>query len=197
MSDTQPEVQDTATGTAQTQQADQPVQEAKAGAEPTASAAQNGTAEGSIEKQLADTQAKAAEYLDGWQRARADFANYKKRADKERDEAFQVAAAETLKKLLPVIDDFDRAVSNVPPEKVEDEVIKGFSLIHRKLLALLESNNIQVINPVGEEFNPQLHEALGQDQSSDVASGHITTVLQKGYMYGDRVLRPALVRIAS
>jgi molecular chaperone GrpE len=197
MSDTQPEVQDTASGTTQTQQADQPVQEAKAGAEPNASAAQNGTAEGSIEKQLADAQAKAAEYLDGWQRARADFANYKKRADKERDEAFQVAAAETLKKLLPVVDDFDRAVSTVPPEKVEDEVIKGFSLIHRKLLALLESNSIQVINPVGEEFNPQLHEALGQDESSDVASGHITTVLQKGYMYGDRVLRPALVRVAS
>src|SRR4051812_16054245 len=134
MSDTQPDVQETANGTTPSQQGDTPVQETQAAQEPNASAAPNGTAEVSIEKQLAEALTKSAEYLDGWQRARADFANYKKRADKERDEAFQVAAAETIKKLLPIIDDFDRAIANVPAEKAEDDVIKGFSLIHRKLL---------------------------------------------------------------
>src|SRR5688572_17928965 len=102
MSEPQSGVQETAAGTAPPQQGDHPVQDAKIDAEPSASAAGNGTAEVSIEMQLADAQTKAAEYLDGWQRARADFVNYKKRADKEREEAYEVAAADTLKRLLPV-----------------------------------------------------------------------------------------------
>jgi molecular chaperone GrpE len=205
MSDTQPDVQGTTNEAEQPKQADpnsQPAQDAEvvSGTDSAASAAQNGS-NGStgtgVEMQLADAQAKAAEYLDGWQRSRADFANYKKRAEKEREEVYQVASAETLRKLLPVIDDFDRAIANVPTEKAEDDVIKGFSLIHRKMLGLLDNSGIKVINPVGEAFNPALHEAIGQDDSSDVASGHITAVLQKGYVHGDKVLRPALVRVAS
>jgi molecular chaperone GrpE len=151
----------------------------------------------SLEVQLTEAQAKANEYLDGWQRARAEFANYKKRAEKERDEIYQNAAVETLRKLLPIIDDFDRAVANVPADKADDEVIKGFSLIHRKMLTLLDSTGVKVINPVGEVFDPAFHEAIGRDESSDLESGRVTAVLQKGYVYGDKVLRPALVRVAS
>jgi molecular chaperone GrpE len=158
-------------------------------------APQNGEID--LEKQLAEAQAKATEYLDGWQRARAEFVNYRKRAEKEREESYQNASAETLRKILPIIDDFDRAVSNVPADKTEDEIIKGFSLIHRKLLTLLETSGIKVINPVGEKFDPAFHEAIGQDESGDVPSGHVTTVLQKGYLHGDKVLRPALVRVAA
>ena|ERR1041385_4706680 len=154
-------------------------------------------AETSLDIQLTEAKAKAAEYLDGWQRARADFVNYKKRSEQERADAYQTAAADTLRKVLPVIDDFDRALANVPIDKADDEVIKGFNLIHRKLVTLLENSGIKVINPVGEMFNPAFHEAIGQDESSDVPSGHITTVLQKGYVYGDKVLRPALVRVAA
>jgi len=154
-------------------------------------------AEKPLEEQLTDVQTKAAEYLEGWQRARAEFANYKKRADKEREEAYTIAAAETLGKLLPIIDDFDLAVANVPAEKANDDVIKGFGLIHRKFLNLLDNVGIKVINPVGEAFNPTFHEAIGQDENPNVPSGHVTTVLRKGYMHGDRVLRPALVRVSS
>src|SRR5436190_8964397 len=153
--------------------------------------------ETSLETQLTEAKAKAAEYLDGWQRSRADFVNYRKRSEQERADAYQTASAETLRKLLPVIDDFDRALANVPADKGDDEVIKGFNLIHRKMLMLLESSGITVINPVGEVFNPAYHEAIGQDETSDVPSGHITTVLQKGYLHGDKVLRPALVRVAA
>lgn len=206
MSDTQPDAQpsvegaaeqaenhvkpdsgtDSATGGVQRDQTDQTAH--KAGPEKT---------EMSVEMQLADAQSKAAEYLEGWQRSRAEFANYKKRADREREEVYQVAAADTLRKILPIIDDFDRAVANVPTDKANDDVIKGFSLIHRKLVGLLENSGISVLNPVGEPFNPTLHEAIGQDDSSDVPSGHVSAVLQKGYVFGDKVLRPALVRIAS
>ncbi|GAB4554048.1 MAG: nucleotide exchange factor GrpE [Anaerolineae bacterium] len=149
------------------------------------------------QKQLTEAQQKAQEYLDGWQRARAEFANYRKRADKEREDAFQNAAIETLKRLLPVMDDFERAVSVVPAEQLELEPIKGFSLIHRKLSSLLENAGLKVLDPKGEPFDPAFHEALGQDPSGDVPSGHITLVLQKGYVYGDRVVRPALVRVAE
>ena len=167
------------------------------GAESAGNDAQTRPVENSMEVQLSEAQAKAAEYLDGWQRARAEFANYRKRADQERAEAYGNASVDTLRKILPVIDDFDRAISNVPPDKANDEVIKGFNLIHRKLSNLLEGAGITVINPVGEEFNPKYHEAIGTDESSDVPSGHVTAVLQKGYLYGDKVLRPALVRVAG
>ncbi|HLY25183.1 MAG TPA: nucleotide exchange factor GrpE [Aggregatilineales bacterium] len=149
------------------------------------------------EAQIKEAQGKAAEYLEGWQRERAEFANYRKRADQERADLYQSAAAETLRKILPVIDDFDRAIANVPAEKTEDDVTKGFILIHRKLLALLENANIKVIDPKGEAFNPAFHEAIGQDAAGTVPSGHVTMVLQKGYMFGDLLLRPALVRVAG
>ncbi|MBX3064679.1 MAG: nucleotide exchange factor GrpE [Anaerolineae bacterium] len=152
---------------------------------------------GTVEDQLKEAQSKAAEYLDGWQRARADFANYRKRADKERDEAYQNAAAETLAKLLPILDDLDLAINNVPAERANDDVVKGFQMIYRKLGLLLEGAGIKVINPVGEPFNPTQHEALGEVPAGDVAAGHVASVLRKGYLYGDRVLRAALVRVAS
>ena len=201
MNDTSREPQDSASEADTNSQPDlttPPAEPASNGAKPQESPAAEKSEESvGLDVQLADVQAKANEYLDGWQRARAEFANYKKRAEKERDEAYQNGAVETLRKLLPVIDDFDRAVSNVPAEKIDDDVIKGFSLIHRKLLTLLENTGITVINPLGQEFNPAFHEAIGQDESSDTPSGHITMVLQKGYLYGDKVLRPALVRVAA
>jgi molecular chaperone GrpE len=156
-----------------------------------------GTTTPTVEDQLKDAQAKAAEYLDGWQRARADFANYRKRAEKEREEAYQIAAVEVLAKLLPVLDDFDLAVANVPSERAGEDVFKGFQMIHRKLMVLLENAGIKAIHPVGEKFNPAHHEALGEDPAGAVPAGHITLVLRKGYLYGERVLRAALVRVAS
>lgn len=179
----------------------EPVMEAAAGvegatvAEAEATKTNGETVEAGVS--LAEAQAKAAEYLDGWQRARAEFANYRKRADKEREDAHQNAVVETLRKLLPVLDDFDRALSKVPTERVEDELIKGFSLIHRKLVGLIENAGLKVVNPQGEPFNPAYHEAIGHDDTSDVSSGHVSQVLQKGYLYGERVIRPALVRVAS
>ncbi len=178
-------------------EAEQKAEGVGGGSSPTDAASETTTAEPTLEMQLADAQAKTAEYLDGWQRARAEFANYKKRAEQERADSYANATAETLRKFLPILDDLDRALANVPPDKADDDVIKGFSLISRKLLTLLETSGIKIINPVGEEFNPAFHEAIGQDESSDVASGHISAVLQKGYLHGDKVLRPALVRVAA
>jgi molecular chaperone GrpE len=151
----------------------------------------------SLEQQVADAKAEAAKNLDGWQRMAAEFANYRKRTDKERAETYQLATVETIKKLVPVIDDFDRAIQSIPADQASGPAYEGLMIIHRKLIALLEPAGIKVVNPTDEAFNAAYHEAIGQDDGTGRPSGQVTTVLQKGYLYGDKVLRAALVRVAS
>lgn len=148
---------------------------------------------------LADYQkleTQSQEYLDGWQRARAEFANYKKRVERDLKDNYQNATGDVLKSLLPVMDDFDRATINVPEDLLGHPWVSGIEMIHRKMSKVLDDFGATVIDPVGEEFDPNLHEAIGQDADSDMDSGHVTVTMQKGYMVGDRVLRPALVRVA-
>ena len=151
----------------------------------------------SLEVQLADAKAEIAKNLEGWQRTAAEFANYRKRVDKERTETYQVASVDTYKKMLPAIDDFDRAIQSIPADQAKGAAYDGLKIIHRKLLSLLEAAGVKIINPAGEVFNPALHEAIGQDEGTGAASGTVTVVLQKGYVYGEKMLRPAMVRVAS
>ena len=146
---------------------------------------------------LIDAQKEAQANQDGWQRARAEFANYKKRVDRERTELFQRATLDTLKELLPVIDDFDRAFENIPEELAENPWIGGVSMIQRKFGTLLEKYEIEPIDPSGELFDPNLHEAVGTDDTDEVESGHVSVTLQKGYKAGNQVLRPAMVKVAN
>ncbi len=147
--------------------------------------------------QLEKARAEAAEFLEGWQRARAEFANYRKRVDREREGTYQHAVMSVLKQLLPVIDDLERAMSNTPPEIAEHGWVKGIGLIEQKLHKLLEDSGLVAINPLGEPFDPTRHEAIGTEASTEVTSGHVASVLQKGYAYGETVLRPAIVRVAE
>ncbi len=141
--------------------------------------------------------AKAAEYLEGWQRARADFANYKKRIERENAEISQTAAANVLTRLLPVLDDFDLALKNPPAEGDSAKWAAGIALVHRKLNTLLEREGIARIEAEGKPFDPQLHEAVVQEENTGHASGAVIEVLRQGYKLGDRVLRPALVKVAK
>lgn len=134
--------------------------------------------------------------LDGWQRSRAEFTNYKKRVQKELSEANERAAIDTLSKVLPIIDDFERAIQNIPEDIAEHPWVTGTALIMKKFDRLLEEHEVSVIDPVGEPFDPHHHEAIGMDEGSDYESGIVTTTLQKGFVCGGRVLRPALVRVA-
>ncbi len=107
------------------------------------------------------------------------------------------AKVDTLKALIPILDDFERAMENRPENLDSNVWLEGIAAIQRKLARALEDEGIVPIDPVGEAFDPNLHEAIGQDSDSDIESGHITVTLQKGYVVGDRVLRPALVRVAE
>ena len=159
---------------------------------------ENGQAsEMTLEETLAQAEAKAAEYLDGWQRARAEFANARKRLEKERADAYGNATADVLSKLLPIIDDFKRAFDTVPAAIAQDNWFMGIQLVHRKLHTLLESNNLEIIPAVGQPFNPNLHEAISQEASDSYESGMVIRELQTGYRLGSRVIRPAMVIVSA
>jgi molecular chaperone GrpE len=139
----------------------------------------------------------AAEYLDGWQRSMAEFANYKKRIERDREQVQQNLAGTIIKRYLEVADDLERAFKNRPKDGDGAAWANGIELIYRKLLAILESQDVKFMDALGQPFDPTKHEAIGQMESSVYPSGHIAEVIQNGYLIGDRVLRPALVRIVS
>lgn len=151
----------------------------------------------SLEDKLAAAEAQAAEYLDGWQRARAEFANARKRLEKSRIEARRNATVEVIGRLLPVLDDFGRALENVPEAIAKDDWFEGIALVHRKLTGILEEENIERIEAVGAPFDPNFHEAVMQEESEEYESGVVIKELQSGYRLEERVIRPAMVIVAA
>lgn len=130
-------------------------------------------------------------------RTLAEFQNYKKRVEREVSESYQRASLDMLVKMLPIFDDFERGFSNLPDEIADHPWLNGITLIQRKFQKLLDEYDVIVLDPVGEVFDPSRHEAVGVEEDSDMPSGHITATLQKGYASGERILRPALVRVAG
>ncbi len=146
---------------------------------------------------LDEMTAKAEEYLDGWQRARAEFANYKKRVLRDHTDIRQVARGEVIKLFLDIADDLERALQEKPGNGEGATWADGIEIIFQKLRTRLESEGIKPMNPMGEEFDPNIHEALMKEESEEYESGQIIEVMQEGYWIGDKVLRPALVRVAA
>ena len=147
--------------------------------------------------ELERLRAEAAANLDGWQRARAEFANYKKRSEAERSQLIFLTGVRIIEKMLPVIDDFDRAFSNLPDDLKDNGWIDGVLITRRKLIGLLEAEGVTPI-PVGpgDPFDPAIHEAVTHEDSDQFVTGQIIAELQKGYRIEERVIRPALVRVA-
>ena len=150
-----------------------------------------------LRQELEETSAKAAEYLDGWQRARAELANARKRFERERQQAYSNARGDVLVQILPLLDDFERAVETLPSNLSKLTWIEGVLLIQRKLQLLLEQVGVTTIEAAGQEFDPFRHEAVTHEPSETVPEGHVIAELQKGYQLGDRVLRPSVVRVSS
>lgn len=158
---------------------------------------QNGEEELSIEEQLEIARDEAAKNLDGFLRAQAELSNARKRFEKQRSLTYINANADLIRKLLPVIDDFDRAIENVPGEIQEHSWFTGIELVQKKLLGILDSFDVMEIEAVGLPFDPFFHEALGQEPSDEYESGMVSRVMQKGYQIGEKVVRPALVYVAG
>jgi molecular chaperone GrpE len=150
-----------------------------------------------LQKQLDDAKAKADEYLDGWQRARAEFANYKKRQEQQMSDLRAFSTIDLIKRLLPIQDDFERAQKTLPEGISHMTWIEGVMLIQRKLQLVLEAEGVKTIDVKPNDiFDPNLHEAISHDEADGIESGHVIEMLQTGYKIGERVVRPALVRVA-
>lgn len=150
-----------------------------------------------LQQELQNAQTQCKEYFEGWQRERADFMNYKKRVERDQAQLHQVITANIIKKFLVVLDDMERAIRNRPADAEQQEWWNGVDLIYRKLQSILEAEGIQPIAAAGDPFDPNLHEAISHEENGEVQSGHIIEVVQQGYRLGDRIVRPALVRVAQ
>jgi molecular chaperone GrpE len=148
-----------------------------------------------VQQELESLRGKVDAYLDLAQRTQADFANYKKRIERERESDVEIARATIVRSLLSILDDFDRAVS-VAPAPTEGSFSEGVQLIHRKLQQWLDAHNVHKVDQVGEVFDPARHEAVAYEERPGFAEGQVASVMGAGYVMGDRVLRPAQVTVA-
>jgi molecular chaperone GrpE len=147
-----------------------------------------------LKKKLAEAEAKASGYKDSWLRSQAEFQNYRKRLDRDNEMMYTSMKGDIIKKVLPVLDDLERALQNRP---AEDAWANGIELVARKFQNILESEGVKKIEALGAEFDPNFHEAISHEPADGAKSGHVIGVVQNGYMIGDRVIRPAMVRVAQ
>jgi molecular chaperone GrpE len=145
---------------------------------------------------LADLQRERDDYYDRWVRKTAEFDNYRKRVERERREQGDQAIADLLQEVLLVIDDFDRALT-VQAGEGGDAYRKGVEMIHAKLYDVLKKYNVRPIDTLGADFDPNVHQAVMHEDSPGHREGEVVGELRKGYMIGDRLLRPAMVKVAK
>lgn len=147
-----------------------------------------------LKRQLQEAESKLAESLDGWQRSMADFQNYRKRVERDHELVKASMKGDIIRRVLPLLDDLERALQNRP---ADNAWAGGIELVVRKFQNLLDSEGLKRIDAKGAAFDPAFHEAISHEPSDDVESGHVIDVVQNGYMLGERVIRPALVRVAQ
>ncbi|HET9016075.1 MAG TPA: nucleotide exchange factor GrpE [Thermomicrobiaceae bacterium] len=178
----------------------QPDQRARAGfdgppgEQPASESAAQVPDEDTLLNELLQERARAAEYLDQAQRARAEMINYRRRMEQEMQQVRQHAGERMLTRILPVLDDFHRAIQAVPAEQASEPWVQGVHLIERKLWTVLEAEGVRPIEAVGRRFDPSLHEAVTVEEG-DGEADTVVQEFQRGYTLHERVLRPAMVKV--
>lgn len=151
-----------------------------------------------LQHDLVEAKQQADEYLDNLQRERASFANYKRRIDQENADIYQKSLGDLAKLFLPAIDDLERSLKHRPEGAAAQQWVEGVDLILKKLLTTLQTHGIHPIDvKPGDLFDPTLHEAISHEENDTYSDGQIIEVVQTGYKNNDRVIRPALVRVAK
>jgi molecular chaperone GrpE len=149
-------------------------------------------------RELETERAAATDYMQRWQRAQADFANFKRRAQQEQEHLGRLAGAQALAGILPALDSFERAFATLPPSLRHLSWIDGIGLVHLQLHGALQAAGIKPFAPDrGSAFDAHRQQSIGELETGDVAPGLVAAVVQQGYELGDMVLRPALVQLAS
>ena len=173
--------------------ADEPVTDP---AEPPVAEADPAAARASDDDPAAALRRERDDFKDRWVRKTAEFENYRKRIERERREQADQSVADLLESLLLVVDDFDRALTvEAGPEA--EAYRTGVELIHAKLLDVLKKRGVRAIDALGADFDPNIHQAVMHESSPDHRDGEVIGELRKGYMLGDKLLRPAMVKVAK
>lgn len=148
-------------------------------------------------EEIDQLKSKIADYTDGWQRERADFTNYRNRILRDQDAIKKNITADVVRKYLAVNDDIDLALKNAPQNEETKGWVEGIRLIYQKLQNILESEGVKRIPAENETFDPNRHEAIATEENPLFESSHVIEIIQQGYTIGDRVIRPARVKIAK
>lgn len=149
------------------------------------------------EKKQEALKEKIEELEDRVKRQMAEFDNFRKRSEKEKTMMFETGARSVIEKILPVVDNFERGLASVPEEEKENGFAQGMEMIYKQLMTELEKMEVKPIPAVGEEFNPDFHNAVMQVESEEYETGVIAQELQKGYTYRDSVVRHSMVAVVS
>ena len=140
---------------------------------------------------------KIEELTDRLTRQMAEFDNFRKRTEREKSQMYEIGAKDIIEKILPVIDNFERGLSAVPEESKEDPFVEGMEKIYKQIMTTLEGVGVKPIEAVGQEFNPDFHNAVMHVEDEEAGENIITEEFQKGYMYHDSVVRHSMVKVAN
>ena len=149
------------------------------------------------DKKLEALENQKKELEDKVMRQMAEFENYRKRTEKEKATMFEMGAKSVIEKMLPVVDNFERGLASVPQENQTDPIYEGMNLIYKQLMGELDKLGVKPIEALGQEFNPDLHNAVMQVESEEFEEGIVAQELQKGYMYRDSVVRHSMVAVSQ
>ncbi len=152
---------------------------------------------GFFKKKKDKTDEQIEELNDKLKRQMAEFDNFRKRTEKEKTQMYDMGAKSIIEKILPVIDNFERGLAAVPEEQREDAFVVGMDKVYRQMLTELDASGVKPIEAVGQEFDPNFHNAVMQVESEEYDSGVVAQELQKGYMYKDSVVRHSMVAVVS
>ena len=146
---------------------------------------------------LKEQRKKADEYFEHLKRNMAEFDNFRKRTEKEKSAMYEIGAKDIVEKLLPVVDNFERGFQSVAEEDKEDAFVTGMEMVYKQLMTMLEGVGVKPIEAIGQEFNPDLHNAVMHVEDETVGDNIIVEEFQKGYTYRDSVVRYSMVKVAN
>ncbi len=195
--ETEEETKETGEAAADNVTAEEPDTEEKAAEEPSKESRKEKKKREKADKKQDALKEKIEELEDRVKRQMAEFDNFRKRSEKEKTMMFETGARSVIEKILPVVDNFERGLASVPEEQKADGFAQGMEMIYKQLMTELEKMEVKPIPAVGEEFNPDFHNAVMQVESEEYESGVIAQELQKGYTYRDGVVRHSMVAVVS
>jgi len=150
-----------------------------------------------LERELEAARTEAAGHLETAQRLQAEFENYRRRVTRDQGDLVARAGKRIVEELLPVLDNLERAIDHTTAGGDLEHLLAGVEMVQQQLIGVFEKEGVEIVDPFGQEFDPQIHQAVGQREDADVPDNTVVEVFQKGYLLGGRVIRPAMVIVSS